>query len=255
MKRLFTLICITFTIGVTAQNLQWVNAFGGTSTDNVNSIVLDDAGNIYSTGYFSGSIDFDSGPGTYILSGDNDTASIFILKNDPNGNLIWAKQIRAVTTWITYGPSIILDKGMNIYITGHFWNSVDFDPGPASFIMNGGYHVDFTMKLNSFGNFVWAKKINDGCGLAFCLASDNNGNVLTAGTFAGTNDFDPGPGTYTLDGGNYYDIYISKLDSSGNFLWAAKMGGTDMDAAYSIKTDKSGNVYATGYFKSVNADF
>lgn len=255
MKKTLTLLFSILFIFHYSQNLQWVNTVGGINSDFANSAALDSVGNIYTTGYFMGAMDFDFGPGTFSLTGDNDTASIFIRKTDSNGNFIWAKQIRAVTTWVDYGPSIYIDKYGNIYLTGHFWKSVDFDPGPTSFVLYGGYHVDFAMKLNSWGNFMWAKKLNDVCGLAFCITTDSDGNVYTGGTFADINDFDPGPGTYTLDGGNYYDSYISKLDSSGNFIWARKMGGTDMEAIHSLKTDVNGNIVASGYFKSINADF
>ena len=85
---IFSLICI---IGV-SQNFQWAKKMGGTSNDYGNSIALDSGGNVYSTGYFQGTVDFNPGAGTFNLTsaGSND---IFISKLDASGNFVWAKQL------------------------------------------------------------------------------------------------------------------------------------------------------------------
>src|SRR3954470_22917519 len=57
------------------------------------------------------------------------------------------------------------------------------------------------------------------------IAVDGYGNVYTTGYFGGVVDFDPGPGTYTMSGGASGAMYINKVDASGNFLFAIKVGG------------------------------
>ena len=64
----------------------------------------------------------------------------------------------------------------------------------------------------------------------------------------GTVDFDPGAGTANLGTNGSYDVWVSKLDSSGNYVWAKSFGGTAGDRGYSVAVDSSGNVYTTGYF-------
>ncbi len=59
------------------------------------------------------------------------------------------------------------------------------------------------------------------------IKADPRGNVYSVGIFSGTPDFDPGSGTYTLNSGTNYATYISKLDSSGNFLWARELAITN----------------------------
>ena len=89
---------------------------------------------------------------------------------------------------------------------------------------------------------------------SFSIALDGSGNVFTTGYFDNIVDFDPGAGTFNLTSVGSTDIFISKLDAAGNFVWAKQMGGTMDDRGQSIALDASGNVYTTGYFNGT-ADF
>jgi hypothetical protein len=73
--------------------------------------------------------------------------------------------------------------------------------------------------------FIWAKQMGGGStDRSAAMVTDASGNVYTTGFFTGVSDFDPGPGTYTLAGSpGGLDIFISKLDASGNFLWAKQV--------------------------------
>ncbi len=74
-------------------------------------------------------------------------------------------------------------------------------------------------------NFEWAKQMRGtGYDEAYSVALDPLGNVYTTGNFQGTVDFDPGAGTFFMTAGSV-DIFISKLDVQGNFVWAKKLGG------------------------------
>jgi hypothetical protein len=105
-------------------------------------------------------------------------------------------------------------------------------------------------------DFAWAKGIGatDGDDRAYSIAVDAAGNVYTTGYFEGTADFDPSAGVFNLTSAGSVDIFVSKLDASGNFVWAKAMGGTSIDQATSIAVDASNNVYTTGYFYNT-ADF
>ncbi|MBL8062060.1 MAG: SBBP repeat-containing protein, partial [Anaerolineales bacterium] len=99
------------------------------------------------------------------------------------------------------------------------------------------------------GDFAWAKGLGGTAyDVGLAIAVDGSGNVYTTGLFNGTADFDPGAGTANLTSAGGYDIFVSKLDAIGYFVWAKGLGGTANDVGYGIAVDASGNVYTTGYF-------
>ena len=233
----------------------WVKQMGGTgAASSGNSIVLDTSKNIYSTGTFTGIVDFDPGAGVTNLTsaGSND---IFVSKLDSDGNFIWAKQLGGTND--DSGHSIAVDAYGSVYTTGSFYGTADFDPGMSTaYLVSAGDNDIFISKLDSDGNYLWAQKMG---GPLFgeegqSIAIDAFGNVYTTGSFWGTVDFDSGVGVANLTSAGMWDVFISKLNSSGDLIWAKQMGGSNFDKAYSLVTDVSGNVYTTGFFNDT-ADF
>jgi len=239
--------------GILSGNYVWAKKFGDIGNDVGYGIAVDSSGNTYTTGSFNGTVDFDPGPGTANLTsaGGND---IFITKLDANGNYVWAKNLGGSSEEI--GHSITVDSSGNTYTTGFFYSTADFDPnsGVANLTSAGGTDI-FITKLDANGNYVWAKNlsgISDDIGNR--IAVDSSGNTYTTGSFNGTADFDPGPGVANLTSAGINDIFITKLDANGDYVWAKNLSGISDDIGYSIAVDSSGNTYATGYF-SGTADF
>lgn len=237
-----------------AQNFEWVRSMGEESFNRSYSVAVDDSGNVYTTGYFLGTADFDPGAGTFNLTsaGSDD---IFVQKLDASGNFMWAKSMGG--TSYDYGFSIAVDGSGNVYTTGHFFGTADMDPGPAIFNLGSITGISyFVQKLDASGNFLWAKSItgfsSDDEGPS--IAVDDSCNVYTIGFFNGTVDFDPGAGTVNQTTAGGRDIFIQKLDSAGNFLWVRSIGGSSTDQGASIIPDHSGNLYITGSFEDT-ADF
>ncbi len=229
-------------------NYVWAKQIGGTGLDAAYAIALDNFGNVYTTGSFVGTVDFDPGPGTTNLVSQGTNADIFISKLDATGNYVWAKRMGGPLA--DQGNSIAVDNAGNVYTTGSFNNTANFDPGSgtANLTTAGGNDI-FISKLDAAGNYVWAKRIG-GTGLdqGNSIAVDNAGNVYTTGIFQGTADFDPGPGTANLTATGSNDIFISKLDVAGNYVWAKRMGSTNNDIGYALAVDNTGIVYTTGSF-------
>jgi len=231
-------------------NFVWAKQMGGTSIDYGSSIKVGVSGNVYTTGDFSGTADFDPGVGTSNLTSAG-SKDIFISKLNSLGNFVWVKQLGEVS--IDHGHSIKLDASENVYTSGYFYGTMDFDPGAGTYnLTSTGGRNAYILKLNSFGNFIWAKQLggtSSEIGYLMTIAVDTSRNVYFTSYFQNTIDFDPGSGTYNLTSAGYYDISILKLDISGSFVWAKKLGGTSNDDGFSIAVDSSGNVYTTGFFQ------
>jgi hypothetical protein len=234
-------------------DLVWARAMGGLENHWGEGIAVGNAGSVYTTGGFQGTVDFDPGPGTYNLTSAGGF-DIVVSKLDSSGDFVWAKRMGGTPGEVGYG--IAVDSAGNVYTTGGFNGTADFDPGPGTHNLTSEGGADIVVsKLDSSGDFVWAKSMGGTAGdRGFGIAVDSADNVYTVGVFGGTADFDPGPGTYNLTSEGRADIFVSKLDSSGNFVWAKGMGGTDGDRARNIVVDSSGNVYTTGQFEGT-ADF
>jgi Domain of unknown function (DUF4347)/Beta-propeller repeat/FG-GAP-like repeat len=252
-------------------NHLWAKRLGGTDDEFVNGISLDNAGNVYTIGYFYGTTDFDPSASTANLTsvGQYD---IFISKLDSNGNYLWAKQFGSVSDDSFKGfhvniggnfhtansvSGISVDITGNVYTTGVFYGTTDFDPSPSiANLTSPGRYTIFISKLDSSGNYLWAKQLSGSNENSVSgISVDSTGSVYTTGLFTGTTDFDPGAGIANLaSGAGQSDIFISKLDSSGNYLWAKQLGGSTRVYARSIRLDSANNVYTTGSFYGV-ADF
>ena len=248
-RTLFCLVASFFSITITnAQTFAWAKSMGGSINEYGQAITVDGSGNVYTTGYFTGNVDFDPGVGSFTLN-CIDNGDIFVSKLDGAGNFVWAKKMAGTGAGGDTGESITLDAAGNIYTTGRFSGTADFDPGAGTFTISamGGYDI-FISKLDASGNFVWAKSMKvSGADIGKSIKVDAAGNVYTCGSFQGTGDFDPGAGTYTLTSTGGDEIFVSKLDGSGNFVWAAALGGTGTDRCFGIDLDASGNVYTNGY--------
>jgi hypothetical protein len=235
-------------------NYQWTKTFGGTGWDWGNSITLDSQNHIYIAGFFNNTVDFDPGIGTdqKISVGSDD---IFIVKFDTQGNYYWARTVGGIGS--DMGNSIAIDSSDNIYISGGFSDTADFDPGTEtdSRTSNGSNDI-FLTKYDEQGNCLWTKTTG-GAGSDFSRSVEINrsDNVYIAGTFNETVDFNPESETDSKSSIGSYDSFITKYDFSGNYLWTKISGGTSMDLGVSIVADSQGNIYTNGYFNSDIVDF
>ena len=231
----------------------WAKGIGGTSNDDGNSIFVDSNNNVYTTGSFQGTVDFDPGAGVSNLTSAG-ADDIFVSKSDSDGTLLWAKRMGGASG--DYGLGITVDSSGNIYTTGYFFGTADFDPGVGTVnLINAGGTDVFISKLDGSGNFVWAKSMGEtSYEYGSTIAIDLNGNIYTIGAFSGTVDFDPGAGVSNRISAGADDVFVSKLDNNGNFVWAKSMGGAGAESGYSITLDSNSNFYITGQFQ-LTADF
>lgn len=240
-------------------NYLWAEQLGGSNTEDVRDIAVDLSGNIFLTGTFYTTADFDPGSGTanLVSAGNND---IYFAKYDAAGNYLWAKQMGSTSYDI--GSSLQADANGNIYLTGTFNATVDFDPGPGTVnytaVAGGG---SFFGEYDANGNYVWVKPLplnTANIDILFdnCSSLYISGSYLSGG--ASSIDLDPGPGTAMVSvPGNlpppYYNI-LARYDLNGNYLWGSVFGQSCYCSVSgyksSLSSDANGYVYFAGIFNA-----
>ncbi|MGB3948883.1 MAG: SBBP repeat-containing protein [Bacteroidia bacterium] len=232
------------------------NVSDGTSC----AITIDPTGNIYSAGSFSGTTDFDPDSpiaNKYAVDGHN----YYIHKLNSSGVFQWAKTV--ISNGELHTRAITTDKYGNSYSTGYFYNSVDFDPGPGTFMLEAKRGDSFIRKLDASGNLTWAVSLESLSGVigswgsrAADITVDSMGNVYVLGNFKEEVDFDPSSNTFIITPISYYDeLFIEKLDSDGNFLWAKALQ-QNSNPSYTtepkkIIVDNTGAIYISGSFTGI----
>ncbi|MCS7028053.1 MAG: T9SS type A sorting domain-containing protein [Bacteroidia bacterium] len=235
--------------------LVWAKSFqasSSTSYAEATGVAVDALGNIYVCGSFNDVVDFDPDAGIYNLSptGSSSNPDAFLVKLSPSGGFLWAGKIGSPQYELAL--SITTDAANDIYVAGRFQDTTDFDMGPATNNLIAGGSVDpFVAKYNSSGALIWAKQFKGNSG-SFAAAEKvliSSGNVIVTGIFSGTNDFDPGSGTFNLSAASMMpDFYICQLNSAGNFMWAKSIGGVGLEFVNDMTIDNSGNILLCGTF-------
>jgi hypothetical protein len=216
----------------------WAVSAGGLYADIAYDLALDTSGNSHITGYFTSAASF----GSVNLTGGFNEA--FVAKLDPNGNFLWARRSHTVGSPPTSktGWGVAVDPGGNVYVTGDFAGMSDFD-GYA--LTSKGQSDVFVVKYNSSGTPLWAfSGGGSGADIGRSIAVDSSGSSVVTGSFEGTADF--GSTSLTSQGGS--DLFVAKLDTNGNFLWARSAGGGVEDTGFGVAVDSAGASWTAVWF-------
>jgi hypothetical protein len=275
--------------------LLWGFSLGTPTTDDGYSIVADGAGNCYITMMFTGSMDADPGAGVFTLPNAVGQSHLLLGKYDQNGVFVWAQHLTSQFSFgfemainsthlfvadfstptgelIKYDlnnnpvwssnlaginvESIKIDNTNNIYLTGNYSGTVDFDPGVGvdNHSSNGLEDV-FLSKYDINGNYQWAKSFGgSGMDVAYDVEVDNSNNPWICGYYNSTVDFDPSILTANSTSVGFADIFISKFNEIGTFLWNYSVGGTNNDVASSLILSPNNKMTVCGNY-SGTVDF
>lgn len=246
-----------------AGNFVWAKSIESLYPQAINHITIDSDDNLLLAGSFGFGSDFDMGPGVYYLNvtvtgmADN----LFLAKYNQNGNLIWAKHLKSNGNENHFINSVARDAFDNIFITGTFSDTLDFDPSANNYLLwsnygNGNSNA-FYAKYDKNGNFIWAKQLGGYLNYApitpYSIATDAAGqNIYVSGWYNHTIDFDPGPGVVSMTPPGFYfdDGFILKADSLGNFVWVGTLGGDQFDYIHDMQIGGQKSIYLVGGFMS-----
>ena len=253
-KLLFILLVVVQATIATAQVpvYRWAGKIAGTSSEYSEQIAFDNTGNVYICGRFEATCDFDPSTGsTNLISGGS--SDMFVAKYSTSGALIWA--IKAGSTGTDRANYLTVDGSGNVYVTGYFAATVDFDPGAGVADLTAVTGSDmFFAKYNSDGNYVWAKAIGGpNTEYGEVIAFDGVDGIYIAGEYSGDSlDLDAGTGVYSVYNTGTsiftYDPFLAKYDTAGNFNWGLSMTGNSTNYPKSLAFDASQNVIVGGYF-------
>ena len=220
----------------------WVWAYQSTGSGNAygNGITIDTSGNLYITGYFTGSTTF--GSTTLTNSSGYDA---FIAKMNSSGTWVWATQ-STHTSGNAEAYAIAIDSSSNLYITGKFDTDSTFG---STTLTNSGTDAIYVAKMNSSGSWIWATQTTytSSTGAeAYSITVDSSNDILIIGSFR----IDVIFGATTLTSSDYA-VCVAKINSSGAWVWASQSTHTGIGLAYgnSIVADSSNNLYITGTFE------
>lgn len=243
----------------------WITRLGGSGNDGGYGIDVDSSGNVYVTGYITGS-----------------GLDLYLGKFDKNGSPLWQRSLGSAGTDTVQGQCRVASSG-NIYVAGY----------TASTGQTAGSNDFLVAKYNNSGTIQWQRRLGGtSSDLAYAgLGIDSSENVYVVGgnqsqtlgaiditvakwNTSGTIQFqksyggtgtDVGYGVYvssdgttyiagestsaTLNGGGSVDCYVSKLNSSGTASWQIGDGLSTLndDRFRAVTVDSAGNVIACGF--------
>jgi hypothetical protein len=235
--------------------LQYSSYFGGTSLDSGRAIVVDNAGNIYVSGY-TGSPTFITTPGAFQTTIGGPTSDLFIMKLNPTGTAVLYSTYLG-GTGNDYGYGMALDANNDVYVTGSTGSS-DFPITSGAFqtTLRGPTNA-FVAKLNPTGTALLYSTYFGGTGTdqAYGLAIDSSNNAYITGVTNSTNlTTTTGAFQTALIGtGSTTDAFVAKFNSTGTaLLYSTYFGGTGNDYGYGIAVDSTGSAYVAGYTGSAD---
>ncbi len=231
----------------------WGRSFNGKQSATGSDVAVDTAGNVYITGSFTDTVDFNPGSAVNNLiskgiadSRGTKAPNIFLAKYTAEGDYIWAKSMGGTT--YAYGNTVAVDVLGNAYLSGHFSGAAYFDP--SSNIVTGANSTNdiYLAKYDKDGNYSWVINMGQGSGGTGYGVAVSGSHVFLTGYFTGTTVFDHQNFTsLTTNGG--IDAFLAKYDMDGKYKWAINMGGNGTDFGYSVAIDAAENAYVSGRFQ------
>lgn len=192
----------------------WAKNFSGPGNEVTYGLTIDGNNDVYCTGYFTGTVDFDAST----VSTSPQTAigmeEVFLTKYNSSGNYSWVVSFGG--GGMDQGSALAINN-QTISLGGFYQSVVDFNPAPGTntFVsMSGstdGFVSQFDLNGNYLGTYVFGGSAND---FLYSVSTNTIGEVFACGNFSLSVDFDSGlPVNNYVSNGNL-DAYILKLNAS-----------------------------------------
>lgn len=216
---------------------EWMRPILATRAQFINALETDAAGNVYVTGYVTGALELDG-----IRLDGAGRGDPFLLKFDPAGRVLWARQGTG-PGW-SGGRAIAIDAGGDVYWAGRFQEQIVFG---TDTLRSAGKDDIFIARYTSGGDPLWVRRIG-GAGVDWGngLAVDEHGGAFVAGWFEEDIDVNG----ESLRSGGDSDPLLARFGPQGDVVWARAIAGRGADAAYEVAVDGAGVSYLVGSFSA-----
>lgn len=232
----------------TAGQFHWVRQLGSSVVDEGTGVAVDASDNVYVTGFFGGTTDFDNGPGVQALTFEGGVQDSYIAKFTTDGELQWVRGLQGSGSQTA--QSIACGAGDHVYVAGQFIGNSVMGAGPGG-TLDATDGEGFLCKYTGTGDFVWAKTFGGPLNeKTDAVLADSSGHLYLFGRFGSTADLDPGPGTSLQTSVEAdYAAFYARLDTSGNAQWVRTLEANTYEAGSGdIAYDRDGNLFLTGNF-------
>lgn len=268
MKLKYVLSLLTSFLFLTSYSqpgLSWMKSIGSSASENevVIDTYIDAAGNVYATGYYHGTVDFNPATATHFMTSKGGRDG-FIIKYKPNGNFDWVRGFGGIdpdstTTVFEEGTSIAIDNLGNVIVGGRFNDSciVYTNTQTLANLSGAGQEDVLILKLTATGNYVWAKGFGGPSADRLSnVAVDKYNFIYAVGNFYDTIDLDPDTGVTSFTSiagflGLSSDIFYTKFNSTGNLVFGYRMGGNGDDYTKGLQVGSDNKVYLSGAFSNL----
>lgn len=228
--------------------LVWYQTFNNQATPFYNANIAIRSNAVYIAGNYNGTVDFDNSSNVNELTAQ-DIGDCFVLKLNTEGVFQWVRSYGSANNTLENYESIAdIAVGPNgdILISGIFYVPGDFNPGPGETqLTTVGASDGYLIRMTSNGDYIWAKSSGiQGEEINSRISFTSDGSIYNIGT----------TGEYTQNTANE-DIYIRKLNESGNLEWSHQIGESDMEQGISLTVDNENHLYVCGDYSSQHVDF
>ena len=214
-----------------------ISAEVSTSSSYGEAVTADNNGNTFQAVGYKGSISFGSHT---VNSASPTTYAYAIVKYNSEGVAQWVVNAGSGISNIS---GMAADVNGNLHITGWFSGSIT---SGSTTLTSAGASDALVVKFNNSGEWVWAKSFGGtGDDKGGGIDTDSAGNVYVNGTFRSMTI-----GSTVLTSVGLDDLFVMKLDSTGNSLWVSKVGGSGNEyiqpTGNNLAVDAAGNSYVVG---------
>ena len=223
-------------------------SFGGPGQESVVSATLDSEGMIWLSGTFRDSVDIDPGAGNWNIH-SNGFSDNFVARFNLDGELLGANSFGNESS--EYGLRQAPGLNGELYVCGEFSDSIAFDSSGVTMNLYVPEDADgmYIANFDTSGQYIFGKSIcADNAVYSGDIGISGGTEIVVAGAFTGSVDFDPGPDSALFEAPQFSDAFVAKFDLAGEFIEAFTYGNLDLSRTTVIYTDISDTILIAGQF-------